>query len=161
MASCSYLHTGKAKIAGQTLAINASFATEAIFLANSLDVSELHCAEIIEGLMRNDPNLVPDQRIEKAIHIFHSRRSTLLATLNLILTGSKEEEASGRGDLLKSFAASQLFGGEPLALSGGRRGALGEKLLEEMDKVGRTSAKVASTIRDAKSDTNLKGILIL
>jgi Nuclear pore complex scaffold, nucleoporins 186/192/205 len=147
---------GKAKISSNTLAINESFAAETVFLSESLDVSELYCAELIEILMRLDPNQTPEQRVEKAIHLFHSRRNSILMTLNLILTGANQEETSGDGDMLKTFLVGQLFQGEALQLDSGRRGGYGEKILEEIEKVGQLSSKVAVMMRDARSDTNLK-----
>jgi nuclear pore complex protein Nup205 len=153
------LFLGKAKISGQILVINESFAAEAIFLSESLDVSELYCAELLEVLTRLDHNRSPEQRVEKAIHLFHSRRNSVLMILNLIITGAYQEEQSGKGDLLKTFVKGQLFQGEALPLSSGRRGGYGEKLLEEMDRVGQVVTKVTAMIRDAKSDTNLKGRL--
>jgi hypothetical protein len=85
----------------------------------------------------------------------------MLTTIDLLISGAQEEEAAGNGDLLTSFVKGQLFRGEPLLLQNGRRGGYGEKLLEEMDKVGRVSEKVALMIRDAKSDTNHKGAKLL
>jgi hypothetical protein len=150
---------GKANLSGQTLVINESFAAEALFLSDCLDVSELYCTEVLEVLTRTDPNRPATERLEKAINLYHARRNSVVVALNQIVDGARQEELTGQGDLLKSFAVTQLFRGEPLNLNNGRRGGLSEKIVEEIDRVGSLAGKVTLMIRDARSETDLRSKL--
>lgn len=147
---------GKAKIGNRTLVLNGPFASEVLFLAHHLDISELYVADLLDIIMRTDPNLVPEDRIEKAIALFHSRRATLVACLQLIVQGVSAEESDDRPRILGEYARKQLFG-DMVTMQNGRRGALGEKVLEESKRVEATMKKVAEAITNARSRTDIQG----
>ncbi|KZT39178.1 hypothetical protein SISSUDRAFT_665994 [Sistotremastrum suecicum HHB10207 ss-3] len=150
------IKSGKAKIGDRTLVLNGAFISEVLFLAQHLDISELRVAELVDTIMCTDPNLIPEDRIEKAIALYHSRRETLVACLHLIVQGVFAEEVDDRPRILGEYARNQLFG-DLVPLSEGRRGALGEKILEECKRVEATMKRVADAITNAKSRTDLQG----
>ncbi|KAG6374018.1 hypothetical protein JVT61DRAFT_4654 [Boletus reticuloceps] len=78
------LQSGKITIHGRSLAVNADFAQQVIFLAQQLKCSEKYIASILHTIMAVNPNMGPVNSIEATVAEFHQRRRHLVDCLRYL-----------------------------------------------------------------------------
>jgi nuclear pore complex protein Nup205 len=79
---------------GRSLAINADFARQVIFLSQQFDCSERYVAEILHTIMSQNPNVSTVDCIEAVIVEFHQRRRHLVDCLRYIFEAAELAEAA-------------------------------------------------------------------
>ena len=98
--------SGKITIRGRSTAVNADFAHQASFVAQKLNVSELHIAEVMYGVTHTYPNLSPETLIERTVVAFHKRRRDIAECLRYIFLAA---EQSSNPDVPQLFKRLDTF----------------------------------------------------
>ncbi|EJF60131.1 hypothetical protein DICSQDRAFT_171358 [Dichomitus squalens LYAD-421 SS1] len=147
------LESGKITINGRSVAVNADFARQAMFLSQQLECSERYVAGLLQDVMTHNPNLTQEQCIEAAIMEYHTRRRELADCLGTILQAASRAEA---GDASPLHQRIEMFVRQQLLHPGGRAGAglsLAMKLFQEIHSVGNALAKAQAARQNARSET--------
>ena len=144
---------GKITINGRSVAVNADFAKQAVFLSQQLECSERYVAGLLQDVMTHNPNLTQEQCIEAAIMEYHTRRRELADCLGTILQAAERAEA---GDASPLHQRIGMFVRQQLLHPAGRTGAglsLAMKLFQEIHNVGNALAKAQAARQNARSDS--------
>ncbi|KAF9815688.1 hypothetical protein IEO21_04405 [Rhodonia placenta] len=143
------LQSGKVLINGRSLAVNADFSRQAIFLSQQLDCSERYIAELLQDVMAENPNLSPERCVETAVLEHHTRRRHLADCLRYIYEAA---EAGQNHDAPMLFARLDEFvRQEFLATRSGP--SLPMKIFQEVHNLGNVLAKAQTARQNARSDT--------
>lgn len=92
---------GKITIRGRSTAVNADFARQASFVAQKLNVSDLHIAEVMYGVTHTYPNLPPETLIERTVVAFHKRRRDIAECLRYIFFAAEQSSNPDAPQLFK------------------------------------------------------------
>ncbi|KAG8215255.1 hypothetical protein J3R82DRAFT_8809, partial [Butyriboletus roseoflavus] len=147
------LHSGKIAINGRSLAVNADFAQQALFLAQHLRCSEKYIASILHTIMSDSPNISPVNLIEATIVEFHLRRRHLVDCLCYLF------EAAGLAQLpdssrlylrLEAFVRQELV---PATKSAGADASLAFRIFKEIQSLGTAVAQAQAARQNAQSNT--------
>ncbi|KAI0789160.1 nucleoporin Nup186/Nup192/Nup205 [Abortiporus biennis] len=144
------LESGKINIRDQSLAVNADFAKQVIFISQQLDCSELYIAELLHGVMSQNPNLGLERWIEETILEFHARRRQAVDCLLYIVEAAYLAEDPGSPELylrLDQFVRSHLL---PASTSGT---SLPLRLLKLNEAIGTLITQTLNAKQNAGSDT--------
>ncbi|KAI0651312.1 nucleoporin Nup186/Nup192/Nup205 [Trametes meyenii] len=147
------LESGKITVNGRSMAVNADFARQAIFISQQLDCSERYVAGLLQEVMAHNPNLTPERCIESAILEFHLRRRETADCLRYILEAAETAERADAPPLchrIDQFVRQQLL--QP----SGRAGvglSLPMKIFQEIHNVGNALTKAQAARQNARSDT--------
>ncbi|CDO70405.1 hypothetical protein BN946_scf184999.g46 [Trametes cinnabarina] len=147
------LESGKIVINGRSVAVNADFARQAVFISQQLDCSERHVAGLLQEVMAQNPNFTPEQCIEAAILEFHLRRRETADCLRYILEAA---EAAERADAPPLCYRIDQFVRQELIQPSGRAGtglSLAMKIFQEIHSVGNALNKAQQARQSARSET--------
>lgn len=140
-------------INGRSLAVNADFVQQAIFLAQHLKCSEKYIASILHVIMSDNPNIGPVNLIEATIVEFHQRRRHLVDCLRYLF------EAAGLAQLpdpprlylrLEAFARQELVPATKLA---GPDASLAFRIFKEIESLGAAVAQAQIARQNAQTNT--------
>lgn len=124
---------GKITLHGKPTLFNDEFKKETLFLAQELDCSERYCAQILDHVVRNNPNITGSGIAERALHLHHSERASLLACLRTILESASSQDFEPRlVHLLQKYSSDFINHQYDLGASKGK-GPLASKILVEID----------------------------
>ncbi|KAI9057540.1 hypothetical protein FKP32DRAFT_1598103 [Trametes sanguinea] len=147
------LESGKIAINGRSVAVNADFARQAVFIAQQLECSERYVAGLLQEVMAQNPNLTPEQCIETAILEFHLRRRETADCLRYILEAAEMAE---RADAPPLCHRINQFVRQELIQPNGRAGtglSLAMKIFQEIHNVGNALNKAQQARQSARSET--------
>ncbi|KAI0324921.1 hypothetical protein GY45DRAFT_1331027 [Cubamyces sp. BRFM 1775] len=147
------LESGKIVVEGRSVAVNADFARQAVFISQQLECSERYVAGLLQEVMAQKPNLTGEQYVEATILEFHLRRRETADCLRYILEAA---EAAERPDAPPLCLRINQFVRQQLLQLGGRAGAglsLAMKIFQEIHNVGNALAKTQAARQNARSDT--------
>ena len=145
--------TGKIVLNGRSVAVNADFAKQAVFISQQLDCSERYVAGLLQDVMTHNPNLSQAQCIEAAIMEYHTRRREIAECLGTILQAAERAETADASPLQQRL---DMFVRQQLLNIGGRAGAglsLAMKVFQEIHNVGNALNKAQVARQNAKSET--------
>ena len=145
--------TGKIVLNGRSVAVNADFAKQAVFISQQLDCSERYVAGLLQDVMTHNPNLSQAQCIEAAIMEYHTRRREIAECLGTILQAAERAETADASPLQQRL---DMFVRQQLLNIGGRAGAglsLAMKVFQEIHNVGNALNKAQAARQNAKSET--------
>lgn len=145
--------TGKILVNGRSVAVNADFAKQAVFISQQLDCSERYVAGLLQDVMTHNPNLTQEQCIEAAIMEFHKRRREIAECLGTILQAAERAETADASPLNQRI---DIFVRQQLLQSGLRMGtglSLAMKVFQEIHNVGNALSKAQTARQNAKSET--------
>ncbi|OJA08231.1 hypothetical protein AZE42_08910 [Rhizopogon vesiculosus] len=144
------LQSGRITINGRSLAINADFAQQVIFLAQQLKPSEKYIASILHSVMTENPNIGPVGCMEATVVEFHQRRRHLVDCLRYIFEAAELAELPDAPRLykrLEAFARQELIpptrGDVTMAL----------RIFKELENLGNTVARAQQAKQCAVSNT--------
>ncbi|KAI0742693.1 nucleoporin Nup186/Nup192/Nup205 [Daedaleopsis nitida] len=146
------LESGKIVIDGRSVAVNADFAKQAVFISQHLDCSERYVTGLLQDVMTQSPNLTQEQCIEATIMEYHTRRREIADCLGTILQAAERAETADASPLnqrVDLFVKQQL-------LQSGRAGvglSLAMKLFQEIHNIGNALSKAQMARQNAKSET--------
>ncbi|RPD60781.1 hypothetical protein L227DRAFT_653063 [Lentinus tigrinus ALCF2SS1-6] len=147
------LESGKIVLNGRSVAVNADFAKQAVFISQQLDCSERYVAGLLQDVMADNPNLTQEQCIEAAIMEYHTRRREIAECLDTILQAAERAETADASPLQQRI---DMFVRQQLLNLGGRAGAglsLAMKVFQEIHNVGNALTKAQAVRQNAKSET--------
>ncbi|THH28187.1 hypothetical protein EUX98_g6010 [Antrodiella citrinella] len=144
------IESGKVTIRGKVMGISTDFSRHTIFLSQQLDVSEQYAAELLHDVMSSQPNLVGERCVELTIMEYHARRRLVVECLKYVFEAAIASQSPTAPPL---FHRIEFFVREQLLARQGQAVALSEKLLNEVDKVSQTLAKVNAERQSAGSAT--------
>ncbi|KAI0744751.1 nucleoporin Nup186/Nup192/Nup205 [Earliella scabrosa] len=147
------LESGKIVINGRSVAVNADFARQAVFISQQLDCSERYVAGLLQDVMTHNPNLTQEQCVEAAIMEYHTRRRDIADCLGTILQAAERAETVDASPLNQRI---DMFVRQQLLQPGGRTGAglsLAMKLFQEIHNVGNALNKTQAARQNARSET--------
>ncbi|KAH7909315.1 nucleoporin Nup186/Nup192/Nup205 [Hygrophoropsis aurantiaca] len=145
------LQSGKTIINGRSLAVNADFAQQAIFLGQQLGCSEKYVAGILHTVMTENPNINPVSCIESAIVEYHQRRRHLIDCLRFILEAAELAEVPDAPRMysrLNAFVASEL-----ISESSTKGISLAHAILKQVESLGPVVAAAQAAKQGAPSNT--------
>ena len=140
--------TGKITINGRSVAVNADFAKQAVFISLQLDCSERYVAGLLQDVMHENPNLTQEQCIEAAIMEFHKRRRETADCLGALLQAAERAETADASPLCQRI---DIFVRQQLLQTGGL--SLAMKVFQEIHNTGNALNKAQVARQNAKSDT--------
>lgn len=139
---------------GRSIAVNADFARQVIFLSQQLDCSEQYIAGILHGIMSHNPNITTVDCIEAVIVEFHQRRRHLVDCLRYIFDAA---ELAERADVPRIFMRLDAFTRQHLIPAAktpvGGDVTLAFTIFRELENLGNVIAKVQGTKQNAVSNT--------
>ncbi|KAK7682411.1 hypothetical protein QCA50_014616 [Cerrena zonata] len=145
------LESGKITIRGRSTAVNADFARQATFVAQKLNVSDLHIAEIMYGVTNTYPNLPPEILIERTVVAFHRRRRDIAECLRYIFFAAEQSSSPDAPQLFKrldTFLRQHLLPpAKPQELP------LASKLFKEIENLEGVLNSTLNARQSAGSDT--------
>ncbi|KAI0776838.1 nucleoporin Nup186/Nup192/Nup205 [Trametes elegans] len=147
------LESGKISINGRSVAVNADFARQVVFISQQLECSERYVTGLLQEVMAHNPNLTQEQCIEAAIVEFHQRRRDTADSLRYILEAA---DAAERADAPPLCHRVNQFVRQQLLQPGGRAGtglSLAMKIFQEIHNVGNALTKAQAARQNARSDT--------
>lgn len=149
----THLCAGKITVNGRSLAVNADFAHQAIFLAQQLKCSEKYIASILHAIMADNPNISPVNLIEAAIVEFHLRRRHLVDCLCYLFEAAALAQLSDPSRLhlrLEAFVRQELV---PATKSVGADASLAFRIFKEIQSLGTAVAHAQTARQNAQSNT--------
>lgn len=132
---------GKITLNGKPTLFNDEFKKETLFLAQELDCSERYCAQLLDHVVRNSPNVSGSGISERALILHHTERASLLTCLRTILESASNQELEPRlVALLQRYTIDII--GHQYDLGGQKgKGPLASKTLAEIDALKQVIAK--------------------
>jgi nuclear pore complex protein Nup205 len=143
---------------GRSIAVNADFARQVLFLSQQLDCSERYVAGILHTIMSQNPNINAVSCIEAVIVEFHQRRRHLVDCLRYIFEAAEVAEAADVPmifERLNTFTQQELIPAR-CAPAGGDV-TLASTIFREMENLGNVIAKVQGVKQNAVSNTAAPG----
>ena len=139
---------------GRSIAVNADFAQQVLFLSQQLDCSERYVAGILHAIMLQNPNISTVSCIEAVIVEFHQRRRHLVDCLRYIFEAAELAKA---GDVPRIFMRLDAFTQQHLipavhAPAGGDI-TLAFTIFQEIETLGNVIAKVQGMKQNAVTNT--------
>ncbi|EIW76673.1 hypothetical protein CONPUDRAFT_92653 [Coniophora puteana RWD-64-598 SS2] len=147
------LQSGKISVGGRSLAVNADFAQQAIFLAQQLQCSENYVASILHTIMSDNPNTSPEQCMEAAVAEFHQRRRHLADCLRYLFEAAELAEIQDAPRLymrINAFVQQELI---PPAKVGAGDASLAYRIFSQVDALGGVLAHAQTAKQSAVSNT--------
>ncbi|KAF9238369.1 nucleoporin Nup186/Nup192/Nup205 [Melanogaster broomeanus] len=137
------LQSGKITINGRSLAVNADFAQQTIFLAQQLRCSEKYIASILHSIMADNPNIDSVNCMEATVIEFHQRRRHLVDCLRYLFEAAELAELPGAPRLyirLEAFVA-------------GADVSLAHRIFKEVEALGTAVTQAQTARQNAQSNT--------
>lgn len=153
MSHC-HQNAGRITVNGRSLAINADFARQVLFLSQQLDCSERYIAGILQTTMSQNPNLSAIHYIESVIVEFHQRRRHLVDCLRYIFEAAELAESADAPRIFKrldAFTKQQLI--PAIRSPAGGEVTLAASVFKEIETLGAVIVKVQGMRQNAVSNT--------
>jgi nuclear pore complex protein Nup205 len=146
--------SGKTVVNGRSVAVNADFARQVLFLSQQLDCSERYVAGVLHAIMSQNPNISPVSCIEAVVVEFHQRRRHLVDCLRYIFEAAELAEA---GEVPRVFMRLDAFTRQHLIPAvhspAGGDVSLASTILREMENLGNTITTVQGMKQNAVTNT--------
>lgn len=139
---------------GRSIAVNADFARQVLFLSQQLDCSERYVAGMLHTIMSQNPNIGSVSCIEAVIVEFHQRRRQLVDCLRYIFEAAELAEATDVPSIfvrLDAFTRRQLTPAVHAPTGGDVTLAL--TIFREMENLGNDITKIQGMKQIAVSNT--------
>lgn len=149
----AHSRAGKITVNGRSLAVNADFAQQAIFLAQQLKCSEKYIAGILHATMSANPNMGLVNAIEASVVEFHQRRRHLVDCLRYLFEAAELAQLPDAPRLylrLEAFVRQELV---PAAKSAGADASLASRIFKEIDSLGAAVAQAHTARQNAQTNT--------
>ncbi|KAF7320904.1 Nucleoporin [Mycena chlorophos] len=146
------LESGKIALNGRTVAVNADFTRQVLFLAQQLEVSERYIASLMHAITTDAPNLEPVDLLEATVSLFHQRRRELAQCLGYLLQIAEAAEASNTPSVFTKiwdFVQRDLF---PVP-STPTQPSLSQRIVKELQNLGNAMAKADAARKGARTAT--------
>ncbi|KAL4071568.1 nucleoporin Nup186/Nup192/Nup205 [Scleroderma yunnanense] len=147
------LQNGKVTLNGRSLAVNADFAQQAIFLAQQLKCSEKYVASILHSIMTQNPNIDSVTVMEATLVEFHKRRRHLVDCLRFLFEAAESAQVPDTPRLytrLEAFLRQELVSSVRLD---GRDVSLAYRIFKEIESLGTTVFEAYAAKQSATSNT--------
>jgi nuclear pore complex protein Nup205 len=157
----THLHSGKTSINNQSVAINADFARQVVFLSQHLDCSERYVAAILHRVMVENPNMGPIYCLEAAIAEFHQRRRHLVDSLRFIFEAAETASMSGASPVytrIDTFVRQELVPAVPVT---GGEISLAYRIFKEIGSLENVVSKAQEAKQRAGSTSCDQGMWVL
>ena len=144
---------GKITVDGRSLAVNADFAQQVVFLAQQLAASEKYIAGILHAIMSEHPNISPVSSIEATVVEFHQRRRHLVDCLRYLFDAAELAHLPDAPRLhlrLEAFVRQELV---PTTKSAGADASLAGRIFTEIESLGAAVAQAQTARQHAQSNT--------
>ncbi|KAG6331906.1 hypothetical protein ID866_7182, partial [Astraeus odoratus] len=141
------LQSGKVALHGRSLAVNADFAQQAIFLAQQLKCSEKYAACILHTKMSENPNIDSVSAMEATVVEFHRRRRQLVDCLRFLFEAAElaqEPDAPRLYVRLEAFVRQDLI---PAVKMDGKEVTLAHRIFREIESLGNAVSRLSSQMR--------------
>jgi nuclear pore complex protein Nup205 len=145
--------TGRITVNGRSLAVNADFAQQAIFLAQQLKCSEKYIASILHSIMEGNPNIDSVSCMEATIVEFHQRRRHLVDCLRYLFEAVELAELPDAPRLyirLEAFVRQELV--PPIKIAGVDI-SLAQSIFKEIEALGTAVSQAQTARQNAQSNT--------
>ncbi|KII84114.1 hypothetical protein PLICRDRAFT_702060 [Plicaturopsis crispa FD-325 SS-3] len=152
------IESGKTVVHGKSLAVNADFARQVVFLSQQLDCSERYAAEVLHTVMTENPNINVAAGVEAAIIEFHHRRRCLVDCLRYLFEAAEAAEAPEAQPMyarIDAYVRKQLIPGASVA---GGEVTLAHRIFREIDVVGNAITTTQNARQNAGSNTAQGGL---
>lgn len=118
---------------------------ESKLVAATLSISASAAGSLLADARRSDPLLSAERRVDKALALYHSRRSTMIACWNILLQQSQRSDEDDE-ERIRNFVLDEVFGdGFSFA----------KVIVEELGRVKAGGLAMARLIIGARSATSL------
>ncbi|KAF7966977.1 hypothetical protein HWV62_36310 [Athelia sp. TMB] len=148
------IESGKTVVNGRSIAVNADFARQVIFLSQQLDCSEQYIAGLLHDIMLYNPNITTVDCIEAVIVEFHQRRRHLVDCLRYIFEAAQLAESANVPRIylrLDAFTRQHLIPSSKTPPGGDA--TLAFTIFRELENLGSVIAKVQAAKQNAVSNT--------
>jgi hypothetical protein len=149
-ASDAHPRAGKITINGRSLAVNADFAQQALFLAQQLKCSEKYIASILHATMSAHPNSGLVNAIEATVVEFHQRRRHLVDCLRYLFEAA---ELAQLPDAPRLYLRLEAFVRQELVPAAKSDASLASRIFKEIDALGAAVAQAQMARQNAQSNT--------
>ncbi|KAI6135337.1 nucleoporin Nup186/Nup192/Nup205 [Pisolithus thermaeus] len=147
------LQSGKVTLDGRSLAVNADFAQQTIFLAQQLRCSEKYVASILHSIMAENPNVDSVSAMEATIVEFHKRRRHLVDCLRFLFEAAELAQSSEAPRLyvrLEAFLRQELVSAVKLD---GKDVTLANRIFRTIESLGSIVTEACAAKQSATSNT--------
>ncbi|KAI6142345.1 nucleoporin Nup186/Nup192/Nup205 [Pisolithus tinctorius] len=147
------LQSGKVTLNGRSLAVNADFAQQTIFLAQQLKCSEKYVASILHSIMAENPNVDSVGAMEATVVEFHKRRRNLIDCLRFLFEAAELAQSSDAPRLyvrLEAFLRQELVQAVKVD---GKDATLANRLFSTIESLGSTITEAYAAKQSATSNT--------
>ncbi|KAI5985097.1 nucleoporin Nup186/Nup192/Nup205 [Pisolithus albus] len=147
------LQSGKVTLNGRSLAVNADFAQQTIFLAQQLRCSEKYVASILHSIMTENPNVDSISAMEATIVEFHKRRRHLVDCLRFLFEAAELAQSSDAPRLyvrLEAFLRQELVSG---VQPDGKDVTLANRIFRTIESLGSIVTEACAAKQSATSNT--------
>lgn len=144
---------GRVTLNGRSLAVNADFAQQAIFLAQQLKCSEKYVASILHSIMAQNPNINSVTAMEATVVEFHKRRRHLVDCLRFLFEAAESAQLPDTPRLyvrLETFLRQELV---PTIKLDGRDVSLAYRIFKEIESLGNAVSEACAAKQCATSNT--------
>ncbi|THU93859.1 hypothetical protein K435DRAFT_829411 [Dendrothele bispora CBS 962.96] len=148
------LESGKTTVNGKSVAVNAEFARQAIFLSQQLECSERYIAEVLHSVQSQNPNIDPVGCLESTVYEFHQRRRDLVDCLIYLLEACDASEHEGVYPIvqrIESFVREELI--IPVPLPGGGEIPLAYRIFKQIEAMGGMIQRADNARKSARSNS--------
>ena len=145
--------SGRVVLNGRSLAVNADFAQQAIFLAQQLKCSEKYVASILHSIMAQNPNIDSVTTMEATVVEFHKRRRHLVDCLRFLFEAAESAQLPDAPRLyvrLETFLRQELV---PTVKVDGKGGSLAYRIFKEIESLGNVVFEASAARQSATSNT--------
>ncbi|KAI6038837.1 nucleoporin Nup186/Nup192/Nup205 [Pisolithus marmoratus] len=147
------LQSGKVTLNGRSLAVNADFAQQAIFLAQQLKCSEKYVASILHSTMAENPNIDSVSAMETTVVEFHKRRRHLVDCLRFLFEAADLAQSSDAPRLyvrLEAFLRQELVSAVKVD---GKDVTLAGRIFRTIESLGNVVTEACAAKQCATSNT--------
>ncbi|KAF7297146.1 hypothetical protein MIND_00947600 [Mycena indigotica] len=146
------LESGKITLSGRTVAVNADFTRQVVFLSQQLEVSERYIASLLHAITTETPNIQPIDSLEATVSLFHLRRRELAQCLVYLLQIAEAAEASAAPSIFTKiwdFVKQDLFPTHRTTT----QTSLSQRLVRELQNLGNLMGKADTARKGARTVT--------
>ncbi|KIJ60466.1 hypothetical protein HYDPIDRAFT_98637 [Hydnomerulius pinastri MD-312] len=144
------LQSGKITLNGKSLAVNADFAQQAIFLAQQLKCSEKYIASILHSIMVDNPNIGSVNSMEATVVEFHQRRRHLVDCLRYLFEAAELAQVP---DAPRLYVRIEAYVRQELVKVVGADVSLAHRIFNEIDALGTAVSQAQTAKQSAQSNT--------
>ena len=135
------------------MAVNADFATQAVFIAQQLECSELYAAELLHTVLVQNPNASPIDSIECTLLEYHTYRRRFVDCLRYLFQAvflSLADDSNPLYHQLANYVRHQLI--PPPSAT---KAHLTAKILTHIQSLDQKLSKIQNAVQNAASNTQI------